>query len=92
VGSGKGTLGVRPEHLGIGEGGEIRVPGAVRLAERLGAETMLYVDTGDGPELAVRTDGLSKAAVGDRLEIAVSRSSCHLFDEQGRAVINGALM
>ncbi|MFN8830766.1 MAG: ABC transporter ATP-binding protein [Labrys sp. (in: a-proteobacteria)] len=87
------TLGVRPEHLtGDATGADATLEGVVRIAERLGAETMLYVDLPDGAEITVRADGLSKAKPGDRLGIGVNAASCHLFDPQGTTILNGSLI
>lgn len=85
-------LGVRPEHLSLGTGEDATLQGQVRLTERLGSETMLYVDLGSHAEVVVRTDGLSSVRAGDTVPVGISRRSCHLFDVQGTAVINGALL
>jgi multiple sugar transport system ATP-binding protein len=86
------TLGVRPEHLSLGTGEDATLQGQVRLTERLGSETMLYVDLGSDVEVVVRADGLSAVRAGDKVPVGISRRSCHLFDAQGTAVINGALL
>jgi multiple sugar transport system ATP-binding protein len=86
------TLGVRPEHLDLGQGADAVIPATVRLAEHLGAETMLYLDGPDGAALAVRADGLSRAKVGDRVDVALHARSCHLFDEAGATVVSGSLL
>jgi multiple sugar transport system ATP-binding protein len=91
--SGPVTLGVRPEHLTSDHtAADGRLGGVVRIAERLGAETMLYVDLPDGSEITVRADGLSKAMPGDTLNIGLSAASCHLFDPQGATILNGSLI
>jgi multiple sugar transport system ATP-binding protein len=91
-------LGVRPEHLRLADDGEAVLAGTIRLAEQLGAETMLYADLDAGPgparsaELTVRADGLTRLRPGDRIPIALSAASCHLFDAQGRVIRNGSLL
>ncbi len=92
LGSGKATLGVRPEHLSLGSGGDAALSGTVRLAEQLGAETMLYIDLDDGQEVTVRADGLYQAVLGQRVDIAINRLSCHIFDSSGKTLVNGALL
>src|SRR5690606_24408385 len=47
---GKVTLGIRPEHVGIGVGGDGKNVMPVRLVEPLGKDTLLYFD--DGSERA----------------------------------------
>ena len=88
----KGTLGVRPEHLSLGEARDGASGATVRLAEHLGAETMLYLDAADGAAIVVRADGLNRAKVGDRVTVGFDPRSCHLFDSAGRAVVNGSLI
>ena len=86
------TLGVRPEHLTVGRPAEATVPAEINVAERLGAETMLYANADGGNALTVRADGLTRAKVGDRIDIGLHAVSCHLFDKDGLAVVNGALI
>ena len=90
-GAGPAVLGVRPEHLRVGEGGDAGLDATVSLAEQLGAETMLYCATA-AAELVVRVDGLTRAKPGDRLRVALSAASCHLFAPDGAAVRSGSLM
>jgi multiple sugar transport system ATP-binding protein len=88
---GKLTLGVRPEHLGGPDNADARIVGRVRLTEHLGAETMVYADI-PGGELVVRADGLTRVSRDEMLAIGISTKSCHLFDADGRAIVNGALL
>jgi multiple sugar transport system ATP-binding protein len=85
------TLGVRPEHIVL-DGGAASFPGEVHLTEHLGNETMLYVTAPDGTELTVRGDGLSRAKAHDRVTLGLDPASCHLFDADGRALVNGSLL
>jgi ABC-type sugar transport system ATPase subunit len=82
------TLGIRPEHLAPGGQG---LRATVRLAEYLGTESMFYAQLGDGSEIAVKADGLAKAAIGSTLDIALNPAACHLFDANGVAIIHGDL-
>ena len=88
----KVTLGVRPEHLTLGNGADASLPARVSLAEQLGAETMLYVETDGGTPLTVKADGLTRERAGNRIEIGLHAASCHLFDAEGRALVNGSLI
>ena len=91
--AGTAILGVRPEHLEVRAGGDATIDGTVNLAERLGAETMLYAKADGLGDVVVRADGLSRVKPGDGLKIAVSAPSCHLFDEvNGRVIRNGSLL
>jgi multiple sugar transport system ATP-binding protein len=85
------VLGIRPEHLELGDAGDARLPATVRLAEYLGSETMFYVTLPDGSDLAVKADGLANAAVGSNLNLGLPAAACHLFDRTGLAILNGDL-
>ena len=85
------TLGIRPEHLLIDQASDATWVGTVRLAEYLGAETMIYLSGADGSELAVKADGLAKVKIGERHQIGIPKQACHVFDEEGRAILNGDL-
>jgi ABC-type sugar transport system ATPase subunit len=59
------TYGVRPEHLRL-TGDAPRWTGTVRHVERLGADTVVYLDVPGLGEMVVRTDGDSDPAIGAR--------------------------
>ncbi|MBB4008783.1 ABC transporter ATP-binding protein [Allorhizobium taibaishanense] len=88
---GKMTLGIRPEHLDATGKGDLVLQMPVRLAEYLGSESLFFVNLADGTELAVKADGLTTAKPGETLSIGIPAAACHLFDEAGKAVINGDL-
>ncbi|ANN57197.1 ABC transporter ATP-binding protein [Mesorhizobium loti NZP2037] len=85
------TVGVRPEHLKIGEPADAAMRAKLRLAEYLGSETMFYATLADGSDISVKTDGLAKASAGSSLTIGIPAAACHLFDDGGNALINGDL-
>lgn len=85
------TLGVRPEHIEIVSDGEASLTGEIRLAERLGSETMFYLQASGGEEIAVKADGLASGKVGERLALRIPANACHLFDSSGKAIVNGDL-
>ena len=93
VPAGKATLGVRPEHLAVAPaaGGE-GLPGRVILSEHLGGETMLYVDAAGGHQVVVKADGLAREKIGDDVRIKIDPQTCHLFDGEGRTLVNGSLI
>ena len=93
AGEATATLGVRPEHLSVGETGDAVLKARVALAEHLGSETMLYAKTEDGADVVVRADGLTTLKAGDVVPIAISAASCHLFDTKtGRSIRSGSLI
>ncbi|HEV7256033.1 MAG TPA: sn-glycerol-3-phosphate ABC transporter ATP-binding protein UgpC [Mesorhizobium sp.] len=85
------TLGIRPEHLELGQAGGGQLTGTLKLAEYLGSETMFFLALENGGELAVKADGLAKAAIGSTLCVGVPARACHLFDSEGRTLVNGDL-
>ena len=91
VSNGQMTLGLRPEHVDAKGQGDVVIEATVKLAEYLGSETLFFVTLADGSEMAVKADGLAHEKPGDRLKLGINAKSCHLFDKDGNAVINGDL-
>ncbi len=81
------TLGMRPEHLGIGEapGGapEATLPAHVQMVEHLGGEILAHVVLADGTLLNVKTHGHGEVARSGMIEIGVHGALCYLFDAVG---------
>ena len=80
------TLGIRPEHLVEGGGGDAEIRGDVDVIERLGGESYLYVGLGDQSSLVVRGDGDSPAKRGESVTFGLPAAACHLFDTDGMAI------
>ena len=85
------TLGVRPEHLDVTGKGDATLKVKLRLAEYLGSETMFYTSLADGGDLSVKADGLAQGKTGADMTVGVPAKACHLFDANGKALINGDL-
>ena len=85
------SFGIRPEHISATGEGDVVLEGTVRLAEYLGSETLFFVELADGSEISVKADGLASAKPGDTLKLGINAKACHVFDEQGHAIINGDL-
>jgi multiple sugar transport system ATP-binding protein len=81
------SIGIRPEHLLAGETG----PGCalhVKLnqMERLGDESLLYLDIAPGaPMVTLRLEGHSAHETGESITLRLRPEQCHLFDAQGKA-------
>jgi multiple sugar transport system ATP-binding protein len=75
------TLGVRPEHIGLGEapGGRFTARGAVSLVEPMGAETVVWT-TLAGQPITIRTDGETAVAVGETITFHFDPARASLFD------------
>jgi multiple sugar transport system ATP-binding protein len=82
----KAVLGVRPEHVRFARRGEEPdLAGRVLVVERLGGETVLYVECPGAATVVVvvRTVEDPAAAPGDAAALVLDRSACHVFDDRG---------
>ncbi|WP_077033003.1 ABC transporter ATP-binding protein [Pelomonas sp. KK5] len=81
------TLGIRPEHLLCGdEAVGSALPAALRQMERLGNESLLYVDIApDAPLATLRLEGHALHEPGEKLTLRLRADQCHLFDSKGQA-------
>ncbi len=81
------TLGLRPEHLGIGEapggGAEAMLPGQTLLVEHLGGEILAHVALADGTKLEEKTHGHGDIQRAAAVEVGVRGALCYLFDAAG---------
>lgn len=71
------TYGIRPEHLEIADDGIWG--GKVRHLERLGADTILYLDTKEAGSVIVRTVGDLAVKVGEELRVRPMQGKEHKF-------------
>jgi len=69
------TVGIRPEHVSLAEGG---IPLAVELVEPLGSETLVHGRMADGTALLAKLSGA--APVGERVEVGLTPGELHVFD------------
>ncbi|PWW24933.1 multiple sugar transport system ATP-binding protein [Geodermatophilus normandii] len=87
AGTGRVTVGFRPESLETAPPGE-GVPVVVNVVEQLGSDAFLYATLGaddDGDvlhtaDVVVRTDPRSAAAVGQTVHLRVREDGLHVFD------------
>jgi multiple sugar transport system ATP-binding protein len=82
-------LGVRPEHLKANGGGESHWPATfvVEFAEPMGAESIVYLQTGSRGLIA-RIAGEHFYKAGDKLTIHLNLDKVHLFDPESENVIS----
>ena len=81
----KGTLGVRPEDLSLGDGGEHIFTGRVDIVEKLGELTLLYVDCGYDEPIIAKLDGNVDVARESQVTLAAPTDVLHVFDDKGMA-------
>jgi len=79
------TIGVRPEHMRIVQGGGMW-PATVELIENLGAESHIHAQSETTGALVVRMPGLPGVKVGDRIGLSPADGSIHRFDRDGQAL------
>ncbi len=78
------TLGIRPEHLRVDPEGPLTAK--VSVVERLGDETYLHLDTPEGRQLVIQSDGEDETEAGQTVRLTINGRFCHLFDDDGRAL------
>ena len=98
--AGEVLVGLRPEYFSDARlaGGGAEIPATVEITEQLGSETLVYfrVDgvnaegTGDsqaelGGAFVARLDPRTRAAPGDRIQLAVDIERAHFFEPDGGA-------
>jgi ABC-type sugar transport system ATPase subunit len=92
VSPGPVTLGIRPEHVGIGVNGSMQTTPSlpVKLVEPLGKDTLLYFDAGSERAFVAISEGLDMAEVqiGAPLTLAFDPQKLHLFDTGGLRIQN----
>jgi multiple sugar transport system ATP-binding protein len=82
------TLGIRPEHLVIGEGDAEHpsIEVAVNLTEPLGGESFIYGTLRSGEPLTIKQPGQIFLRAGATIVGRIEPDLCHLFDAEGRAL------
>ena len=79
------SIGVRPEHVQFStNSGEW--PGKVRIAEHLGADTFVYVDSDAAGPLTIRLEGEAPVKPGQTVYVTPQEDRLHRFDKDGRSV------
>ena len=75
-------LGLRPEHIKIGEG---ELSGSIKTVESLGAETVVELDF-NGAEILSLYQGAFQGQKGDKVNFAIDQNKILFFDEKGMRV------
>ena len=79
-------LGIRPEHITLGDTGTGHCDGKIEVAEYLGADSFLFVDCGPLGVINVRVSGAESYEVGQPVGLQFDPERLHLFGEDGKAV------
>lgn len=81
-GEGADSIGIRPEHMSLSTTSG-QWPGKVSIAEHLGSDTFLHVQTDDVGSITARADGEFPVRHGDRVWLTPQEGKLHRFDENG---------
>ena len=79
------TIGVRPEHLRLSHS-EGAWRGTVGVAEHLGSDTFLHINTDGLGNITARADGEFAVHHGDTVWLTPEQGKVHRFNEQGQAI------
>jgi multiple sugar transport system ATP-binding protein len=77
----KVTVGLRPESVGISGTGSIA--GTIGVIERLGSETLCYVDIGNKTLVTIKVPSTATVTIGEAVKLAVIAGEPLLFNEAG---------
>ena len=78
------TLGIRPEHLYIASAAEADFHGRVEIVEKLGGESLAYLQTKFTAEpVTIKLSEEALVRSGDEVPVRVGRERFHLFGETG---------
>ena len=80
-------VGIRPEHIGLGEAGaaNANLPGKIQIIEHLGNATIMYVDTPAG-QIVVQDEGSATAKTGENVGVIFDTTRCHVFASNGMVI------
>ncbi|ODT69942.1 MAG: ABC transporter ATP-binding protein [Pelagibacterium sp. SCN 63-23] len=79
------TLGIRPEHLGLGEG-DFTIDTTPNIVEQLGIHTITYSTLPGGENFIGLFEGNPDLADGKPVRMSFATDKVHLFDARGLAV------
>ncbi len=79
-------VGIRPEHVGLGEPGTGQIDATVDVLEYLGADTFVILDGGGAGQLTVRVLGSSPLEPGTRVGLTLEPDQRHFFDADGLSI------
>ena len=78
-------IGVRPEHLVVSTESGV-IPATVKIAEHLGAETYLHVQSDEFGAMTVRATGEMPLSGNDKIFLSPEQDRIHRFDAHGLAL------
>jgi len=79
-------MGVRPEHIEIGDEGTGQCDVSVDVTEYLGSDTFVIADGGPLGQITIRTEGDTRVEPGQRIGLTFPRERTHFFDADEMAI------
>ncbi len=79
-------IGLRPEHLLCGGGGDAEIAGQVLAVERLGGESFVHVSLAGDRSLVAKAPGGIEARPGTEMRVGIPAGAAYLFDTEGRCL------
>jgi multiple sugar transport system ATP-binding protein len=80
------TLGIRPEHITLGDEKNARHNGPVTLVERLGHQTFIEVTSAGGHSITALIEADHAVELGQIVGLDYEPVKCHLFDSSGNTL------
>ena len=80
------SLGIRPEHIELGDRREIIVNMEVEAVEQLGGTAYIHAKQGDSKTLVAEVDGNHNLRRRDKVRFSFDIAHCYLFDHSGKAI------
>ena len=86
---GGAMIGIRPEHLTLVDAGGL-LDGEVVLAEHLGADTLVHVETGETGRVTLRLDGVTRLSPGEHVAMVPKPGRLQVFAADGQSLAGAA--
>src|SRR5205814_2613036 len=83
------VMGVRPEHLSLGDGAGSGFDARVEVVEQLGSEILLETRVGPDSLTVARVPAETKVTIGDQVRISAQLARLHFFDPSTELPITG---
>lgn len=80
------TLGIRPDHLQVGDEHAFQIRGNIQAIEQLGDTSYVYLKLADGSTVTVAHRGHLSFARGDDIVASGELDSVHMFDAEEQAI------
>jgi multiple sugar transport system ATP-binding protein len=85
--SGPITIGIRPEHVTLGEAdGGLKLNGTITIIEYLGSEVFVYVALPTEQTILVQTPGNASFRKGEPIALTLGPENLHIFDAAGQRI------